>query len=186
VAHVGIGVAELRIGQRPARPVRPLLLLVEANAGHELADQRRQPDLIAQPRERGHRLGIDDVRHRHSEPRREELQILTGRVRDGARVSRDRGDDGADVHGERVEESHRRFGRDDLSGLCIERNVRDLHQAQRRDQALLCQELQVERDQRRSGHRCGNSRDALRVRDQRRHVSHCNPTPGRFRLERAH
>jgi hypothetical protein len=110
--HVGIGVGELRLGERALAPVRPLLLLAEREAEH-LEGERGEADLVADAGERGHQLRIDDVRHRDPEPGVDQAEILARRMRDDERMGRQGLEHGAQIDGERVEKSHLRNGRDD-------------------------------------------------------------------------
>ena len=170
VTDVRVGVGELGRRQGPLAPVGPLLLLAERQA-EQVVREGGEPDLVTDPGERGHELGVDHLRHLDVEPGGEQGQILARGVRDDVGMRREGPRDGADVDGEGIEDGNLGRRRDDLGSGSIQSDVlrqpRDLNEAQDGHQPVRRQELEVE------GHEgCGRDR-ARNGFDVRGHDDKC-------------
>ena len=157
--------------QRAALPGGPLLLLRERRAPSSSLRERGEPDLVADAGERGHQLGVDDVRAA-STPNRVASRPRSWR---GAWATTSGWAASAATTGRR----RRRAGRRAAPAVRSRRSARrehpslrapeprDLNEAQRRHQPVLRQELEVERGERRRGDRAAMRCDLGGLGDQR-------------------
>ena len=173
VADIRRRVRELGLGQRPAVPGGPLLVLAQVRT-QQLVGEGREAELITEPGERGHQLRIAETRHRgESTARGQQREILARGVGDDEGVSRERHDDRADVRVHRVDQPHRGKDFGDRSWvrsielpMLLLVHPRDLEQAQHRGQAVGRGELEIERRDRCSRDRLGDPRNLGRFGDQ--------------------
>ncbi len=184
VAHVRGGVRELGRGQRAPLPRGPLLILAERGP-EQVVGEVREPDLVTDPGERRHQLGIDQARHL-GEPVSggEQREILTRCMRDHVGMGRQRRDHRGRIAAQRIEQPDRRLDRDDLRGRGIEHPVlcfidpRDLQQAEPWSESICRGELEVECDAGCPGDARRHVADVRRFGDQiHSHIILC---PARF------
>ncbi len=136
MGHVGDGVVQLALAQRPLRPVGEARGLVDPGAG-QLRRQGLVADRVAEARDHGDHLGVDDRARDGAGALEEDLDILPG----GMEHLGHRGGDHQVVERLEVEPGGQRVDGDRLLG------PGDLDQAENRPIGLVAHELGVHGDE---------------------------------------